>query len=436
MEKVREFLNRVLVKNETIVVACSGGPDSMCLLSLLTEFKDKFNLKLICAHVNHKIRLESEEERNMVQKFCEDNNIVFEYLEILEYVNGDFTEEDARKRRYKFFDEVMVSHKANTLMTAHHGDDLIETILMRITRGSNLSGFIGIKKVNENEKYRIVRPLLYVSKDEIIDYLDTNNISYAIDKTNESDSYTRNRYRHKVLPFLKKENKDVHKKYLKFSEELEEYDKFVNDYINKKEFIVDNFIDINKLKDESNFIKRKCIELLIKRIQINDLFDVRDSEVTELLKLFNNDNISIDLNNGYKGVSSYGKIKIIKLANEGFEEVIIDKDIEIGDFKFYFNPVEGNNSNNCIYLNSSEIDLPLKLKMVNSGDRIKVKNLKGTKKVNDVFIDSKIPKYKRNNYPILVDNKNEILWIPNVKKSQFAKDKSEKYDIIIRCEAR
>ena len=84
---------------------------------------------------------------------------------------------------------------------------------------------------------------------------------------------------------------------MKFSEELEEYDKFVNDYINKKEFIVDNFIDINKLKDESNFIKRKCIELLIKRIQINDLFDVRDSEVTELLKLFNNDNISIDLNN-------------------------------------------------------------------------------------------------------------------------------------------
>ena len=217
MEKVREFLNRVLVKNETIVVACSGGPDSMCLLSLLTEFKNKFNLKLICAHVNHKIRLESEEERNMVQKFCEDNNIVFEYLEILEYVNGDFTEEDARKRRYKFFDEVMVSHKANTLMTAHHGDDLIETILMRITRGSNLSGFIGIKKVNENEKYRIVRPLLYVSKDEIINYLDSNNISYAIDKTNESDSYTRNRYRHKVLPFLKKENKDVQKKYFKFS---------------------------------------------------------------------------------------------------------------------------------------------------------------------------------------------------------------------------
>ena len=98
--------------------------------------------------------------------------------------------------------------------------------------------------------------------------------------------------------------------------------------------------------------------------------------------------------------------------------------------------MEGNNSNNCIYLNSSEIDLPLKLRMVNSGDRIKVKNLNGTKKVNDVFIDSKIPKYKRNNYPILVDNKNEILWIPNVKKSQFAKDKSEKYDIIIRCEAR
>lgn len=436
MKEVRAYLNKILKSNETIVVACSGGPDSMCLLSLLNEYKDKFNLKLICAHVNHKLRSESDEECKMVEAFCKHYNIVFEYKELLEYINGDFSEEDARKRRYQFFDEVMHKYGADTLMTAHHGDDLIETILMRITRGSNLSGFVGIKKVSENKKYRIVRPLLYTSKDEIIKYLSDNNISYAIDKTNESNAYTRNRYRHEVLPFLKKENKDIHKKYSKFSEELEEYDKFVNEYIKKKEFVVDNSIDINKLKGESDFIKRKCIELLVKVIQVNDLFDVSDSEVNELLKLFDNDNKSIDLNNGYKGVSSYGKIMILKLANEGFEEITFDKDIELGNFKFYYNTQDGNDSNNCIYLNSSEIKLPLKLRCWEAGDRINVKNLNGTKKVSDIFIDSKIPKYKRNNYPILVDNKNEILWIPNVKKSQFAKDKTEKYDIIIRCEAR
>lgn len=436
MKKVIDFLKENLDKNASIVVACSGGPDSMCLLDLVTKLKDELNLNIIVAHVNHKLRSESEEEAKMVENYAKENNITFELLEITDYINGNFTEEDARKRRYNFFNEIIKKYQASALLTAHHGDDLIETILMRLTRGSNLSGYIGIKEISQNENYKTLRPLLTITKDEIVNYLKENNVPYRLDKTNEELKHTRNRYRHIVLPFLKKENPKVYEKYLKFSKELIEYDNFVNTYIKDKKFIVDNSIVINKVSSEIDFIKRKCLELLIKDIQKKDYFDVSDEQMNNLMKLYNQSNKTIDLNNNYMGVNSYGKIYIKKKENKVLNEIVLDKDIKLEDYIFYYNSQDGDNSNSCIYLNTSEITLPLKIRGVLPGDKMKIKNLNGSKKISDIFIDSKVPKDKRSTYPIVVDSKNTVLWVPNLKKSQFSKDKSQKYDIIIRCKAR
>mgnify|MGYP003001281860 FL=1 len=436
MKKVIDFLKENLDKNASIVVACSGGPDSMCLLDLVTKLKDELNLNIIVAHVNHKLRSESEEEAKMVENYAKENNITFELLEITNYINGNFTEEDARKRRYNFFNEIIKKYQASALLTAHHGDDLIETILMRLTRGSNLSGYIGIKEISQTDNYKTLRPLLTITKDEIVNYLKENNVPYRLDKTNEELKHTRNRYRHIVLPFLKKENPKVHEKYLKFSKELIEYDNFVNTYIKDKKFIVDNSIVINKVSSEIDFIKRKCLELLIKDIQKKDYFDVSDEQMNNLMKLYNQSNKTIDLNNNYMGVNSYGKIYIKKKENKVLNEIVLDKDIKLEDYIFYYNSQDGDNSNSCIYLNTSEITLPLKIRGVLPGDKMKIKNLNGSKKISDIFIDSKVPKDKRSTYPIVVDSKNTVLWVPNLKKSQFSKDKSQKYDIIIRCKAR
>ena len=436
MKKVIEFLKKTIDKNTSLVVACSGGPDSMCLLDLVTKLKDELNLNIIVAHVNHKLRSESEEEAKMVENYSTENNLIFELLEITDYINGNFSEEDARKRRYKFFNEVIEKYHATVLLTAHHGDDLIETILMRLTRGSNLSGYIGIKEISQNENYKTLRPLLSVTKDEIINYLKENNVPYRLDKTNQELKHTRNRYRHVVLPFLKKENPKVHEKYLKFSKELIEYDNFVNTYINDNKFIVDNSIVINKVSGQTDFIKRKCLELLIKDIQSKDYFDISDEQTNNLMKLYNQSNKSIDLNNNYIGINGYGKIFIKKKENKVLNEIIFDKDTLLEDFILYYNSPDGDNSNSCIYLDTSEIMMPLRIRSLLPGDKIKVKNLNGSKKISDIFIDSKVPKDKRSTYPILVDSQNTVLWVPNLKKSQFSKDKSQKYDIIIRCKAR
>lgn len=436
MKKELDFLNNNILNNTSAVIACSGGPDSMCLLYLLNSLKIEKNLQLICAHVNHKIRQESENEAQMVQKYCKENGIIFELLEINEYKKERFSEEDARKKRYIFFNEVITKYHAKYLLTAHHGDDLIETILMRITRGSNLSGYVGIKQINDNGSYILLRPLLTTNKENILKYNNQNNIKYSIDKSNEDIRYTRNRYRKEILPFLKKENTNVHLKYLKFSEELINYDSFVNEYIKKQNIIVDNNIVINKILKENEFIKKKSIELLIKEIQKKDNLQISDKNSEDILKLINKPNKIIDLNNGYKCINESGLLKIVKYKNVNFTETILDKDVKYGDFNFLFNSDGGNSSNYIIYLNSKEIYLPLKIRSKKSGDKIEVKNLNGHKKISDIFIEKKIPKYKRNNYPIVVDSKNNILWIPGLKKSKFSKDKSEKYDIIIKCEAR
>ena len=437
MNKELEFLKENINKNDIVVVACSGGPDSMCLLSLVNELKNELNLKIIVAHVNHKLRIESEEEKEMVENYSKENNLIFELLEITKYSNNKFSEEDARKRRYDFFNKLIKKYNANVLLTAHHGDDLIETIQMRLTRGSNLSGYIGIKMINENNNYKILRPLLSTTKENILNYLNDKNIPYRIDKTNEELKHTRNKYRHYILPFLKNENKKVHEKYLKFSKELIEYDNFVNTYIRNNNFIVDNKIIINKIKGESDFIKRKALELLIKEIQKDDIFDISDEQMKNLMKLYTLDNKEIDLNNNYQGINSYGKILILKKNSEILNKVLIDKDMKLSDYYFYYNDeTKKDNTNSCILLNSNEIKLPLYIRSYDNGDRIVVKNLNGSKKVSDIFIDNKVPKHKRSTYPILVDANNTILWVPNLKKSQFSKDFSEKYDIIIKCEAR
>ena len=292
MNNVIEFLKSKLSNEDTVIVACSGGPDSMCLLDIVKSVTN--NIIVVC--VNHNVRESSKEEFEYVKGFANKNNLKFEGLELTFNTLANF-ECNARNKRYEFLNELLEKYHGKYILTAHHGDDLIETILMRLTRGSKLSGYIGIKK--ENNKY--LRPLLYVTKKDIIEYLDNNQIKYFIDETNNSDEHQRNRYRKNIIPFLKKEDKNIHLKYLKFSEELEEYDDFINGYIKKLNVIKGSTINLEVLKKEKPFIRRKTIEYLIKDIQKDDILEINDNTLMEILKLMESkkSNAKINLNNGY-----------------------------------------------------------------------------------------------------------------------------------------
>lgn len=428
MENVINYLQGILKDNDAIVVACSSGPDSMCLLDVILNLN--ISLKIICAHVNHKVREESDEEYEYLKNYCLQNNIVFEGMEINEKINNNF-EERARKIRYKFFNDLREKYNAKYILTAHHGDDLIETVLMRISRGSNLSGYAGIKLIDNY----YLRPFLFIDKNTILKYLKDNDIKYFNDKTNDEDEHLRNRYRHKVVKFLKSEDNQVHLKYLKFSNKLQEYDNFINNYIIEKDFIHNHSLNIDSILKEDKLIIKKCIELIINDIQKNDILDINDKNIEDIIKMLTSkkSNSSIDLNNDYIALKEYDKFVIKKKKSinsfckkfNGYYEnnnFVIKKvsDIDIND-------------NNVIRLNSIEIKLPIIIRTRINGDVMNVKNL-GSKKIKDIFIDSKISSINRNEWPIVTDSDNNLLWLPGIKKSKFAKDKNEKYDIILLCE--
>ncbi|MBR5662161.1 MAG: tRNA lysidine(34) synthetase TilS [Bacilli bacterium] len=437
MKEEQEKLSKLL-KNKTVIVSCSGGPDSMALLSVVNNIKDANNIKVIVAHVNHKVRKESDEEAVMVENYAKSNNDIFELYEIQKYHDKANFHEDARKIRYEFLKELKDKYKADYLLTAHHGDDLIETILMRITRGSNLKGYIGFKEESNWEGIKILRPLIRRTKKYLEEYDKENGIPYRIDKTNYSDDYTRNRYRNKVIPLLKEENENINLKYLKLSEELNRYYEYVKEEsLNNLHSIVDkdNNIIVSKLNKLPDLQKETIISEIIIKYQLEDYLPITDNLFSDMLNTLNSKktNNIINLPNDYIFGKEYDKL-VFKKTNGDKENIdyILDKDYSGKDFDIFYTD-KFDKSNNTIALNTSEIKLPLKLRTKKDGDTIEVLNLKGKKKLSDIFINAKISKEKRNTYPILVDNDDTVLWIPSVKKSKFAKEKNEKYDIILSC---
>lgn len=438
MKRVLLYLNSLLKENNTIVIATSGGPDSMCLLHLLCELKSSMGLKIIVAHVNHKLRKKSEEEAIFVKKVCEKNNLIFEYMEILKY-NDDNLENDARTKRYEFFNQLVLKYHAKYLMTAHHGDDLIETILMRLTRGSSLKGYSGFKKELAYESYTIIRPLITETKEDIIAYMQKNGLKYYIDESNFSLQYTRNRYRAKVLPFLKKEDPLVHHKYLKFSEELTNVNNFLERYIKD---LLENISDkkgikINELKKLDKFLLKKVVEYTLSNIYIDDLFLINDKHTNLIIGMIRNNktNSSITLPNNYQAIKSYNYYKIVKINKEESYEYTLKDKVTLPN-KMVIKRVKksSDKSNYTIRLDSTKISLPLKVRTREFGDKIEIKNLGGHKKVKDILIDEKIPVEKRNNIPVVTDSKNTILWLPGLKKSKFDMETDQIYDIILLYE--
>ena len=153
-------------QNDRIVIGCSSGPDSMALVDMLLKIRDKYNLFLVIAHVNHNVRKESYEEAEFLKDYCFINKLLFESMVIEEYGDDNFHNE-ARNIRYNFFENLVHKYDANYLMTAHHGDDLIETVMMRIVRGSNLNGYAGFRNIVDMDGYKIVRPLINYTKKEL-----------------------------------------------------------------------------------------------------------------------------------------------------------------------------------------------------------------------------------------------------------------------------
>lgn len=281
-EKVLKTIQRynMLQDGDKVVIGVSGGPDSMTLLNILNNLKEKLNINLYVAHINHMIRKEADEENEYVKDFCAKINVEFfaKKVKVEEEAKKQKigTEEAGRNIRYEFFEEVAKKIGANKIATAHNSNDNAETVLMNIIRGTSVSGIKGIDKVRDG---KFIRPIIECSRDEIEEYCKEQNLNPKYDKTNDENIYTRNKIRNMLIPFLKKEfNPNIVDGINRLSQIATEEEQFINKTVEKEyerlkigannsEKILQSRTDLNQ--KENNKILMQNIEKVNKSIVLD-----------------------------------------------------------------------------------------------------------------------------------------------------------------------
>ena len=303
----------LIQKKDKIVVGVSGGPDSITLLECLNKYKEKLEIEIIVAHINHLIRKDSTEDEQYVENICKKMNIkcYIKRENVLNIAKNEKigTEEAGRKVRYEFFDEILKKEKANKIAIAHNMNDNAETILLNLLRGTGLNGLEGIQPMEYN-KY--IRPLINISRKEIEEYVEKNKLKPKIDYTNKENIYKRNKIRNELLPYLKKINPNIVESLSRLSKIVKEE----NTYIKKETEKIYNNI---KIKDEKNLGKIELdikefnkLEIAIKKNLIIKCIEETIGDSRNIEKINIDDIIKICSNNiGNKYILPNKKIKIL-----------------------------------------------------------------------------------------------------------------------------
>ena len=265
--KTIEKYNLIKAKDK-IVLGVSGGPDSLFMLNILNNLKEKLQIELVVAHINHMIREEAEEEEQFVREFCEKINVEFysKRIEVEKYANTNKIglEEAGRKIRYEFFEEILEKVGANKIAVAHNKNDKIETIIMHLLRGTGIAGLQGIQPKTNN---KIIRPIIEIERKDIEQYCKEQNLEPRIDKSNFDNAYTRNKIRNVVIPYIKEEfNPNFIEAMSRLSELITEENSFLNKLTEieyKKILIQKNdkeiSLDLKKFNELDNIIKKRII---------------------------------------------------------------------------------------------------------------------------------------------------------------------------------
>lgn len=454
IEKVRNYMQqyKMLVPGDTVVTGVSGGADSLCLLFMLKEFAEEMSLQLAVVHVNHGIREEAGEDAVYVEKICKELEVPFFLketdVEAIAKSQGISTEEAGRNVRYEAFYEVLKQLNAEEqgkIAVAHNANDRAETMLFHLFRGTGLTGLSGIKPVRD----RIIRPLLCLDREEIEQYLEKKEVTFCIDRTNNEDTYTRNKIRHHILPFAENNictgavshmNRTA-EMLLETEEFLREqtisiYNKIVEEkgnsvYVSVKEFI-----------NQPRLLQKRILLLCMEKIAAGRR-DIGLVHIENILSLFTKEgNKELALPYGMSARRDFEKIfigadssKEIKKVS-GEIEVLIPGEIEIeGIGVLEFRVFEYDKSKiipektYTKWLDYDKIEKSLVLRTRQTGDYLTINKTLSKKTLKKYFIEEKIPKNERENIYVLADG-SHIIWVPGHRISQYYKITSETRNIL------
>jgi len=436
-DRVKRAIDRyhLLEKGDRLIVGVSGGVDSMVLLHLLHACRETFDLSLIVAHVNHGFRPEeSEREAELVQKESARLCLPFEYgkFNVREFQKlGGLSPQDAARRvRFHFFYDLLHKHRAQKIALGHNADDQVETVLLRLIRGSGVRGLKGILPIRGG---RVIRPLLEVWREEIDSFALGKKIPFLCDSSNLRKDYLRNRIRLSLIPFIEGEFQPHFKETLLRTSNLLRAE---NDYLEKgaeeayekivhegEETLVVNFSEYQSLH---RAIQWRVIEKILEK-RLDCGMTMEEGGGTEVHKIHQklhqaSPSFLVELPHGFWVEKRYdlvlfGKREVkpsvpfeVELISPGHtlvEEIGKEVVIEETD-RDQFGGYSG--SPDTALMDYESLRFPLKMRNFRPGDRFCPLGVKGSQKLKDFFIDHKVPRFERPRIPLLISEE-RVAWI-------------------------
>ena len=398
MQEKRYFQN-----HRKVLVAVSGGLDSMTLFHLLYQNREELEIELGIAHVNHKQRSESNMEEKELSNFAQQLGVKF----FSSNFSGDFSEEKARQFRYDFFEKVMQEEHYTALVTAHHADDQAETVFMRLLRGARLRHLSGMKAVQSFACGELIRPLFTFHKSDFPD------IQHFEDSSNFQNDYLRNRIRNLYLPDLEKENPQFKDSLISFGKEVEDLQTALS-HLTQGLDVTNLEVFERQIPEVQNFLLQEYLKkfpsLNINKKQFEEILGILRTKA----------NYIHPLKDEYELVKDYKHFEIRKISRRSdlkVDSILLEcgNQLQFGDYQFSFGtPLEGEN----VQAIAVSRETSLLLRYRKTGDCLRLKG--HHKKLRRLFIDQKIP-FEEREKAIIVEQNQQILAIVNIAISDLSK---------------
>jgi len=427
--------NEMIEKGDAIVVAVSGGPDSIAMMHLLLSIQEAFQLKLYGVHLDHVTRNgQSTLDANFVKTFFDAYGIesYFFKKDIQEYANqlNVSFEEAGRLERYRLFNQVMEETGANKIALGQNLNDQGETLLFRLFRGTGLDGLTGIDYLREGY---IIRPILDLTRNEIEDYCEKEGLKTCRDHTNSQRIYSRNRIRLDIIPYIKKHfNNKIGKALWRTARLLKEdqmlIDQIVKRYIKTSVIFKEGkyIINLHSFNEEMPALKSRVIREMFYRLK-GDLEGLSYKNIESVMQLIEKGDTGKEKEFfQVKCVINYEQVEFYKkelMNNKKIEKKLVLEVINKAEnIKFTANPLE-------IYVDYDKIQGEIFIRQRKPGDRFRPLGMKGSKKIKDYFIDEKIALEERDRIPLVCDEKN-IIWVIGYRMSDAYKITNETQKVL------
>jgi tRNA(Ile)-lysidine synthetase-like protein len=436
--------HRLISEGDRLLVACSGGADSIALLTFLHKQKDSLSIELGCIHANHGLRgKESDEDERFVRDLCDSWNIPFHSKtlainDILLHENGNL-QDVCRRERYHFFEQVMEESQYNKLAVAHHADDQVESVFMGLTRGTRSNGMYAKRSFG---KYELIRPLLSVTRKQIEQYLNEQHYTYREDSSNKKDTYTRNRFRHHIVPLVQEENPNVAAAITKWTHQQQQDEQLLHKLamVEYEKIILSSdsqslSIDLLQFQGIEVALQKRVVLLLLNYLYPNESLWLSHSLIEQVHSqcLERDGSSEIHLPDGRKGFRHYSTMLFsFEEANTAIpateRTVVIGEWVSVGmDLRIkMINREDEMNMDDGWYVTLNLSELPIHVRGRQPGDRLLLKGMKEPKRLSRLMIDEKVPRHTRKGVQLLETHQREIIGVPGVRLgSRFTKQPHE-----------